>query len=108
MEDWKELVTWKQYAVHLHNVINVLNIDKKGKILVECHESALTVVDGRTGRIFCHNLVCGGTGGAPGGIGCLFNYSVRKLIFWSSANLPELVVSRVAHDEALGKEQVRL
>jgi hypothetical protein len=101
MEPWTQLVTWKGYAAHVHGVVNVLDIDSKGKVLLECDDCALAVVDGTSGRTFCHDLVCGGTGSLPGGIGCLFNHGDTTLVFWSSANLPELAVGHIARREAL-------
>jgi hypothetical protein len=105
VQPWTELVTWENCAAHLHGVLNVVDIDSRGKILVECDDCALAVVDGLNGHIFYHDLVCGGTGGVPGGIGCLVDHDGKTLIFWSSANLPELVVSHIANGEPLAIRQ---
>lgn len=98
---WTELVTWEGQATHLHGVRNVLDINSDAKVLVECDDCTIAVIDGLTGRLFCSSLVCGSPGGVPNGIGCLFDYSGKTLIFRSCKNLPELVVRDLTNDDEL-------
>jgi hypothetical protein len=99
LEPWKELVTWKDQAAHIHGALNVLHINSEAKVFVECDDSALAVIDGLTGRTYCHDLLCSSPGSLPGGSGCLFDQSGMTLIFWASGNLPELVISHIVGND---------